>query len=385
MKLRAVFSIIGFLAIYGALAGYIGWNGWLFLSQVTGWESAILYNCIIAVLAFGYIGGRLAQAAPLGFLTTPLKFIGSYWLGLLQYCILLFPIADIAGLLLKWGGAGPDIYITAVGGIVMLLLIILLALGSRNAWSPVIRTYQVHVPKKAGNRRKLTIAMASDLHLGTVIGNNHLRKLLRKVEEIQPDIILLPGDILDDDLAPFVKKGMKHVIGELRAPLGVYAVTGNHEYYGGKVPEFIEEMNSIGIRVLMDETVLIGDEFAIVGRKDKAVGSQNGGRLSIKELVKPLDRSLPVIMLDHQPSDLAAAADNGVDISLSGHTHRGQLAPNHLITRRMFEIDWGYLRKGGLHAIVSSGFGFWGPPLRIGSRSEVLRIDVEFGDSTAKA
>ncbi|RJE88954.1 metallophosphoesterase [Paenibacillus sp. 1011MAR3C5] len=384
MNLRAVFSIIGFLAIYGALAGYIGWNGWVFLSQVTGWESAVLYSCIIALLAFGYIAGRLAQAAPLDWLTTPLKVIGSYWLGLLQYCILLFPIADIAGLLLKWGGAEADIYITAVGGVVLLLLIFLLVLGSRNAWSPVIRTYQVRIPKPAGDRRKLTIAMASDLHLGTVIGNRHLHKLLRKVEEIKPDIILLPGDILDDDLAPFLKKGMKHVIGQLKAPLGVYAVTGNHEYYGGKVPEFVAEMNSIGIRVLMDETVMIGNEFAVVGRKDKAVGSQNGGRQSIKELVEPLDRSLPVIMLDHQPSDLAAAADNGVDLSLSGHTHRGQLAPNHLITRRMFELDWGYLRKGGLHAIVSSGFGFWGPPLRIGSRSEVLRIDVEFGDSITK-
>ncbi|REK74580.1 metallophosphoesterase [Paenibacillus paeoniae] len=385
MKLRAVFSILGFLLIYGALAGYIGWNGWLFLSQVAGWKNAVFYSCIIALLALGYIVGRLAQSAPLGWLTTPLKFIGSYWLGLLQYCVLLLPIADIAGLLLKWGGAGADIYITAVGGVVLLLLIVLLVLGSRNAWSPVIRNYQVRIPKSAGNRQKLTIAMASDLHLGTVIGNRQLRKLLRKVEEIKPDIILLPGDILDDDLAPFLKKGMKHVIGQLEAPLGVYAVTGNHEYYGGKVPEFVAEMNSIGIRVLMDETVIIGDEFAVVGRKDKAVGSQNGGRQSIKELVEPLDRSLPVIMLDHQPSDLAAAADNGIDLSLSGHTHRGQLAPNHLITRRMFELDWGYLRKGGLHAIVSSGFGFWGPPLRIGSRSEVLRIDVEFGEGMTKA
>lgn len=384
MKLRAVVTFIGFLAIYGALAGYIGWNGWLFLSELTGWDNSFLYVCITAVVAFGYIIGRLAQSTPLGWLTNPLKLIGSYWLGLLQYSILLLPIADIAGLLLKWGGAEKDIYITAVGGVVMLLLIVFLAIGSRNAWLPIIRTYKVHIPKRVGNRKKLTIAMASDLHLGTVIGNRHLQRLLRKVEDIKPDIILLPGDILDDDLAPFLKKGMKHVLGKLKAPLGVYAVTGNHEYYGGKVPEFVAALDSIGIRVLMDEIAVIEGEFAVIGRKDKAVGNRNGGRLSIKELVEPLDRSLPVIMLDHQPTDLTAASDNGIDLSLSGHTHRGQLAPNHLITRRMFELDWGYLQKGGLHAIVSSGFGFWGPPLRIGSRSEVLRIEVEFGEPAAK-
>ncbi|MOA56893.1 putative metallophosphoesterase [compost metagenome] len=85
-------------------------------------------------------------------------------------------------------------------------------------------------------------------------------------------------------------------------------------------------------------------------------------------------------MLDHQPSDLASAAEQGIDISVSGHTHRGQMMPNHLITKRLFELDWGYLRKGGLHAIVSSGFGTWGPPIRIGSRSEVVQIEVEFAN-----
>lgn len=88
---------------------------------------------------------------------------------------------------------------------------------------------------------------------------------------------------------------------------------------------------------------------------------------------------MPIIAMDHQPTDLQAAADNGVDLLLCGHTHRGQMAPNHLVTRRMYELDWGYKQKGSMHTIVSSGFGFWGPPLRLGSQSEIVQIEVTFG------
>lgn len=374
MKLKFIAVLTGFLAIYVALSAYIGWNGWLLLSGLTSWDNRALYWIVIALLALGYIVGRLGQSTPLQWAAEPLKLIGSYWLAIFEYGIILLPIADIAGVLLKWGGASSEVYMLTVGGAAALLLLVMLLAGSRNAWSPVIRTYKVRIPKPAGGRTKLTIAMASDLHLGTVIGNSHLKRLIRKVNEIKPDIILLPGDILDDDLAPFLRKGMPAVLGQLKAPLGVYAVTGNHEYIGGKVPEFRSALDAIGIRLLMDEAAVIDDSFIVIGRKDKAAGE----RKSISELVEPLDLSLPLIMLDHQPSDLAAAEANGIDLSLSGHTHRGQMAPNHWITRRIFELDWGYKRIGSLHAIVSSGFGFWGPPIRIGSRSEVLSIEVEF-------
>ena len=147
-------------------------------------------------------------------------------------------------------------------------------------------------------------------------------------------------------------------------------------------------MQRIGIPVLLDEVVLIDERFYLAGRKDhtatsargsgESIGSAGGGRVSVEELLADIDRAYPIILMDHQPLQIAQAADAGVDISLSGHTHRGQLTPNHWITRRLFELDWGYLHKGQLHAFVSSGFGTWGPPLRLGSRCEVLQIDVQF-------
>ncbi|CAM4261625.1 metallophosphoesterase [Paenibacillus alkaliterrae] len=379
MKPRFIAIFFTILLVYSGISFYIGWNGWLLLSTLFHWSSAGVYAIAVSVIAYAYLIGRAAYGTPLRPLAEALKLIGSYWFALLEYAVLVLPAANLIALILKAAGAEKTIYIVGVGSAALLLLAILLLRGTWNAWSPIIRTYRVQVAKQAGQMSKLRIAMASDLHLGTIVGNKHLKRLVDKVEQIKPDLILLPGDILDDDIEPFLHKNMSDVLGRLKAPLGVYAVTGNHEYIGRKVPQFIAAMDAIGIRVLMDETALIRDSFYLIGRKDKASGGfANDQRLPIDELIAPLDRSLPLIMLDHQPSDIAKAAENGIDISVSGHTHRGQMMPNHLITRRLFELDWGYLKKGGLHAIVSSGFGTWGPPVRTGSRSEVVQIEVEF-------
>ncbi|WP_419874429.1 metallophosphoesterase [Candidatus Pristimantibacillus sp. PTI5] len=379
MKLRFIAIFFCVLLVYSGISFYIGWNGWLFLSALFNWENAGWYALTTAIIAYAYIIGRAAYRTPLRPVAELFKLIGSYWFAVLEYAVLILPAANLLSFLLKTAGAGTSIYVVGVGSIAILLMAVLLVRGSWNAWSPIIRTYRVQVPKPAGQMRKLRIAMASDLHLGTIVGNKHLERLLSKVEQIKPDLILLPGDILDDDIEPFLRKNMSAVLGRLKAPLGVYAVTGNHEYIGGKVPEFIAAMDAIGIRVLMDETALIADSFYVIGRKDKAsAGFGGNGRMPIRDLIAPLDQSRPLILLDHQPSDIAKAAESGIDISVSGHTHRGQMMPNHLITRKLFELDWGYLKKGPLHAIVSSGFGTWGPPVRIGSRSEVIQIEVDF-------
>ncbi|MGO4274331.1 metallophosphoesterase, partial [Paenibacillus sp. TAF58] len=127
-----------------------------------------------------------------------------------------------------------------------------------------------------------------------------------------------------------------------------------------------------------DETVHVKERLYIVGRKDKAAERTPDGREALAALLEGTDSKQPIIVMDHQPYHLDKAADAGADVMLSGHTHRGQMAPNHLITRRLFELDWGYLRKGNLHAIVSSGFGTWGPPIRLGSRSEIIELTIHF-------
>jgi predicted MPP superfamily phosphohydrolase len=145
------------------------------------------------------------------------------------------------------------------------------------------------------------------------------------------------------------------------------------------VQQYIDEMKRIGIPVLRDETVEVANVLYVAGRKDKTSESAGAdGRMPVAALLEGLDQRKPIILMDHQPTKFAQAAEAGADVMLSGHTHRGQFAPNHLFTRRIFELDWGYMRKAAMHVVVSSGFGSWGPPIRIGSRSEIIQLTLQF-------
>lgn len=379
MKLRFIAIISSILVVFVLINWYIGWNGWVLLSTIFPLENPMLYSIIVGIIGLSYIIGRLTQSFKIRPVAYLLKWIGAYWFAIIQYSVLLLPPADLIVWLLIKASIPASSAITLVGTVIFVLIAAILIRGSWNAWMPVVRTYHVTIPKKAGSFDKLRIGMVSDIHLGTIVGKRHLERLVSEMDKMKPDIILMPGDVIDDDIHPFIQDDMGSVMRKLHAPLGVYAVLGNHEYIGGHIQQFVAEMKAIDIHVLLDESILIEDSFYIIGRKDaSAQRSDVDGRQSISSLAAAVDHSLPLIMMDHQPSDLGQAAVNGIDLSLSGHTHRGQLTPNHIFTRRLFELDWGYMKKEGLNAIVSSGFGTWGPPVRIGSRSEVIQIEVKF-------
>jgi predicted MPP superfamily phosphohydrolase len=362
------------ISAYSALTFYIGWNGWVWLHVSFALNDKWIYGIIIGFISYSYIIGHFLKRVPF------LKITGSYWFGLFQYALIFLPIANLVTLGLVLIGLPPRLVIIWVGGAVLCALVVLFIYGTFNAYSPVVRTFSIVIPKHSKNHSPLKIAMASDMHFGRLSGLKHVRRLVRRVNVLNPDIILLPGDIIDDDLAPFLQKKMGDVMKGLSAPLGVYGVLGNHEYYGGAIPNFLKEMERIGITILLDQVINVDDRFYLAGRKDKT----DRTRMSIEALLTDTHPSLPLIMMDHQPAEINLAEINDVDLLLCGHTHRGQMAPNHLITRRIFELDWGYLHKNQLHTIVSSGFGFWGPPLRIGSRSEIIQIDVTFIESEEK-
>jgi predicted MPP superfamily phosphohydrolase len=381
MMRRIVFFLLPVLAIFGVVSFYLGWHGTYFLHLLGADVPPALYWIVFYLVTFSYLLGRLPlRPRPLFRL---FKVIGSYYFAILEFGLILLILADLAAGIAKLSGAFSKEFAIVCGFVVLGLLVLLLAWGSRNAWSPIVRRYEIQVDKPAGNLKQLKLAIVSDIHLGNVVGNRHLDRLLPLVNDWQPDVTLLAGDVIDDTVEPFMRRDMSGRLARLHAKYGVFAVLGNHEYYGGHIPEYVEKMRRIGIPVLQDETVTVGGAIQIAGRKDKTAESMDPqGRMPIAELVSSFDDWLPIIVMDHQPTqyDLAAAA--GVDILVSGHTHRGQMAPNHWITRRMFELDWGYLRKKQMHAFVSSGFGTWGPPIRLASRSEIIQVTVRFKGDT---
>jgi predicted MPP superfamily phosphohydrolase len=165
----------------------------------------------------------------------------------------------------------------------------------------------------------------------------------------------------------------------LKAPLGTYVIMGNHDFGEEHPNQYRRELERVGIRLLVDEWVKVAESFYIIGRDDLS-GRFHAGRTRrpLDELMQGVDLALPLILMDHQPSRLAEAEQAGIDLLVSGHTHRGQMFPNNLVTRRVFEVDWGYLKQGAMHVIVSLGFGTWGPPVRIGNSPEVVSIRVRF-------
>lgn len=376
MKPRFIVTIGLILMIYSLINYYIGAQSKLFLSYILDIQLNWSYWLIFWLLAYIYIIARLGSKALSKSVAQFLKIVGSYWFAIMTYGLFLLPLVDLIAWVLHLNSIQAKDYIPYLGFGLLIVMVGIIARGSWNAWNPIVRKYQISIPKVAGEMKELRIAAASDLHLGSIVRNKHLQRLVTRVKSLKPDLILLPGDILDDDIEPFIRHQMSEQMKELKAPLGTYAILGNHEYIGGKIDEFVKQMKAIGIEVLMDRSVKIAESFYIIGRKDRSAGS--AGRKEIKDLLEGVEASLPLILMDHQPYHLEIAEAEGIDLQLSGHTHRGQMAPIHWITKRIYELDWGYLKKGNLHTIVSSGFGTWGPPIRLGSRSEIIEIVIQF-------
>lgn len=347
--------------IYSALAGYIGWAVFVWLGSfnlsVNGW----LFTFLWTVLAFSYLIGQLGHKW-LGF-----TILGSYWLAFFQYALLLVPVANLVVLAVDHP---QEVQIT--GALAAFLFGMIFISGTYLAYSPVVRYKEVMLE---GSGADLNVVVASDFHLGVLSGKRHLERFVTMSNSLEPDLVLLAGDLVDDDPVWYARYGMSEVMKKLTSKYGIFGVLGNHEYYGKKIPVLVRVMEESGVTILRDETVEIANKFYLTGREERT----NRNRHPLESL-KPVG-NLPWIVMDHTPSDLETPAVLGVDFHVSGHTHKGQMWPNHLITKRVFDLDYGYRQRGRTHLLVSSGFGFWGPPIRIGSRSELWMVRITFQKS----
>lgn len=287
--------------------------------------------------------------------------------------IILLPLMHIMLWLLRLTALRREGLKKTAGFIVLALLAVAIGFGSFNAYSPTVRAYDIRVDKDAGTLEELNIVMASDMHFGVLSGKAHAARMVKEINDLKPDLVLFPGDIIDDDLDAYLSQGIDQILTGIQATYGVYASLGNHDRFEGEMPDLIAALEHSGMTVLYDEKVTV-EGLTLVGRRDK----QDQERAELSTIMGGADPSKPIFVLDHQPNALEEAQQQGVDLILSGHTHRGQVFPAHLITQALFENDWGYLQKGRMHSIVSSGYGFWGPPIRLGSRSEIVQIHVTF-------
>ena len=235
-----------------------------------------------------------------------------------------------------------------------------------------IRTteYQITIPRKSSEISHLRIAFVSDFHLQESTGIRFVENFASKISSVNPDLMLFGGDIVEGDRRNEKMASFERILTRIKARYGVYGVLGNHEHYAGHDEGSF--FSNSGIVILRDSVVIAGNSFIVAGRND----SHTGTRKSVEEIMGHIPDSLPVILIDHRPTVISQIGSHSPDVVLSGHTHNGQLFPINLITRRVYELSYGYKKKGETHFFVSSGIRLWGPPVRTTGKSEILVIEI---------
>ena len=343
------------------------------------------YKWAFLILSSSYIVARVLERIWISPVSDVFTWVGSFWLAAMIYFLLFALLFDIIRLIHYFVPIYPGFITANYTSVKMILLaaaILIVAVtviaGYINAISPRIKRLDLTVNKQAGVMKKLHVVMVSDIHMGTVIGPRRIAAMVKRINALSPDLILIAGDAVDEDLAPVIRQNLGANLGNLRAPLGVYGITGNHEYIGG-AEAAVAYLREYGVTILRDSIVLVNNSFYIAGREDRDKERFTGRkRKSVADLLEGANKSLPIILLDHQPFNLADAEKAGADLQLSGHTHHGQMWPASYITNAIYEVSKGYLKKGNTHFYVSSGYGSWGPPVRVGTRSEIVDIWLSF-------
>lgn len=360
----------------------------------------------------------LTAAFGKGRLKTVSRVVSNYWFGTLLYLLGLLLLFDLGRVLLllarresPFSPIGRDTY--RISGAVMITAVAALSAYGISHAAHVRKThYDVtirkalsgaapanHSPHTENARTTLRIALAADLHLGGSIGVGHVRQLKRLIDRMQPDLIVFAGDIFDNDFDAIAQPDkIAALLKDMKSTYGSFACWGNHDidevilagftFDSGSAaasdPRMDRLLADADIRLLADQTLLVDNSFYLIGRLDASCRKKSGTiRRTADELTVPLNHSRPILVIDHQPSDLDALAAAGADLVLSGHTHDGQLFPGNLTTRIGWKNSCGKLELGTMTSIVTSGVGVWGPAMRIGTKSEVVEIDVTFADGAS--
>jgi hypothetical protein len=371
------------LGIYSLVNFYIYSRGYQSISGLP--QIRPLFTIGFVALAASYILGTILLRIRESDFARMLVHMGAFWLGAMLYITLLILAVDLIYLLLMAGhyitggrlpyGPWDQPYLFFSILLVTLFLLIYGYFNARRLW---VRSHIVQIAKSPPIPKNWKIAVVSDLHLGSIHGEKFLHRIVSAINALEPDLVLVAGDVFDDNVKTVVSRDLGRQFRDISAPYGLYAITGNHEHISGAEPA-VAYLEDCGMRFLRDEWILLDDSLVIAGREDRDSPRFSGKpRMPLNLLLRDIPPGYPVVLLDHQPFNLQAKAAAGVDVSFSGHTHHGQLWPICLITNAIFELSHGYTQIGESHFIVSSGAGTWGPPVRIGTSAEVIFAELKF-------
>ena len=377
--------IILFISIFFLIFGLSGYYVYTRTTQTFSgtFVDSTTFLILYIFLLTSFFAGKLVEAFSIGFISSTLVKIGSIGAGVFLYALLFVIFFDFIRLINYIIPFYP-VFITAdyqktklvVGIITLSIISIIVIAGFINAKNPKIKDLNITINKKQIGFDKLNIVAVSDIHLGTMVNKAKIKRLIHNIKQLNPDIVLIAGDIIDDNIKVVKHYDLLNWFKELNPKYGVYSCMGNHEYIGRAYTD-LDYFEKNGIHMLKDTTIKVDDKFYIIGRDDIEGKTFSGKkRKSLDELTKDINFKFPVFLLDHQPYKLEKTAEYAVDLQLSGHTHNGQIWPLNYLTGLLFEEDWGYLKKKNTHFCVSSGYGTAVIPIRVGNNPEIVNIKI---------
>lgn len=315
----------------------------------------------------------------------PVSWVGYVWMGSMFLLLVLLWGGELA----RWSWVRYASFASVNGGRREFLAQLLaggagvfgLALSGWGVWSAIrpveVKRVGVRLKKLPASLSGLRIVQLTDMHVGLTIGRDFVEDVVKKVNALEPDVVAITGDLIDgsvQDLGAAVAP-----LGEIRAKLGTFFVTGNHEYYSG-ADSWLDFLRSIGIKALRNERVELeanGDSIHVAGVDDwTAHQFGNGHGSDMARAMEGRDSTKPVVLLAHQPVHFDQAREHGVDLQISGHTHGGQIFPFGFLTRLVQPFVSGLHQRGDSQIYVSSGTGYWGPPMRIAAPAEITLIEL---------
>jgi predicted MPP superfamily phosphohydrolase len=352
---------------------YAGFRVW---SLLRGKSRRIIWAVFFLLLIIGYPLAESLSHGSGNHWAAGLMTAGYVTLPLMLYLVLTVLISDaviglgrLTRLFSKETVRSPRFRRIRLG----LLLVLPAAVVAFGAWKYgrlQIREYTVEIPRKSAKGPGMTIVFASDFHLQERTASGMMDRFADKVNAVKPDLVLIGGDIVEGDSRNENLDAPAAVFRRIRSTYGTYGVLGNHDSYGGDPSAFFAKA---GIKMLLDKAEKIDESIYLAGRLDGRSRGRAGTRKSIDALLADVPDDLPIVVLDHRPTDL--------DLQVSGHTHNAQMFPLNIFAKREYEIAWGYGIKGRAQIIVSSGIQGWGPPVRTAGASEILVIRVVFRDN----
>ena len=357
--------IIFFIGIVDLLLSTIGY---LYYRHNLPWGRSSWFTLAYLLLTLNAIVSRALSPTLPHFLVKLSAWAEGLWVVFGYYTLLFALVHFVLWLIFK---LLP--FTLPLGKITLVTLVasfLTVTFGSLRAFTPVVRTEHI-VTSKLPAGTSYCLALISDVHLGRILGRSYAEKLVQRINQLEPDAVLIAGDLIDERITYVEEENSLAALAKLNAPKGVYLAFGNHEYIDN--PALWHKMvQANGIKVLRDASTVIDGRLKLTGLNDY---SRNRDLSSLKALAWENDKYYS-LLIDPQPRKMETAAAEGYDLYLSGHTHTGQLFPNRQVTKRMYQLDYGRRDFGKLIAITSSGYGFWGPPVRTEAAPEIVLIEL---------